>query len=90
MNEVFRPATESIKQEKITMDLPELIDRGQQILNGSFGLLEGYREFEYLRQDIIQYFQDLRDSFAYDLASPENLEEVLKDLRAFLPRDTEF
>lgn len=71
----------------MTQRLKRLVVRGEKILSGSYGLVEGFQEFNALRFDIIQWFEDLKDSFGRGLESPEDLPEVLNNLRAFLPRD---
>ena len=69
--------------------LTKLVSRGERILGGSYGLVEGFQEFNALKYDIIQWFDDLKNSFASELQSPEDLPEVLKNLRQFLPRDSD-
>ena len=71
----------------MTQRLKKLVARGEKILSGSYGLVEGFQEFNALKFDIIQWFEDLKDSFGRGLESPEDLPEVLNNLRAFLPRD---
>jgi hypothetical protein len=71
----------------MTQRLQKLITRGENILGGSFGLVEGYQEFNALKFDIIQWLDDLKSSFGRELQSPECLPEVLKSLRELLPRE---
>ncbi len=73
----------------MTQQLRKLVGRGEKILGGSYGLVEGFHEFNALRFDIVQWFDDLKNSFASELQSPEDLPEVLKNLREFLPRDSD-
>ena len=73
----------------MTQKLRRLVSRGEKILGGSYGLVEGFQEFNALKYDIIQWFDDLKNSFGRGLESPEDLSEVLKNLRQFLPRDSD-
>jgi hypothetical protein len=66
-------------------ELRRIVDRGERILNGSYGLVEGFQEFNSFRSDIIQWFEDVRNYFGQQLQSPEDLPDVLKSLRNFLP-----
>jgi len=71
----------------MTQKLKKLVSRGEKILGGSYGLVEGFQEFNALKFDIIQWFEDLKSSFGRGLESPEDLPKVLKNLKEFLPRD---
>ena len=51
--------------------------------------LKDSRNLMPLKFDIIQWFDDLKNSFGRGLESPEDLPEVLKNLREFLPRDSD-
>jgi hypothetical protein len=67
--------------------LRKLVTRGDKILSGSYGLLQGYQEFDALRQEILDWFENLKTFVAGELQSPEDLPEVLRHLKEFLPRD---
>jgi hypothetical protein len=69
----------------MTDKLKKLVARGEKILSGSYGLVEGFQEFNSLKLDIIQWFDDLKNSFAQGLESPEDLPDILKNLKEFLP-----
>jgi hypothetical protein len=71
----------------MTQKLKRLVTRGEKILGGSYGLVEGFQEFNALKFDIIQWFDDLKSAFGRGLESPEDLPEVLKNLKEFLPRE---
>ena len=73
----------------MTQKLKKIVQRGENILDGSYGLVEGFQEFNALKFDIIQWFDDLKNSFGRGLESPEDLPEVLNNLREFLPRDSD-
>jgi hypothetical protein len=66
-------------------ELQEIVDRGERILSGSYGLVEGFQQFNSLRYDLIQWFEELKNYYGRELQSPEDLPEVLKSLREFLP-----
>jgi len=46
-----------------------------------------HQEFNALKFEIIEWFEDLKSSFGRGLESPEDLPEVLKNLKEFLPRE---
>lgn len=71
----------------MTQRLKKLVSRGEKIPTASYGLVQGFQEFNALKFDIIQWFDDLKDSFGSGLESSEDLPEVLKSLREFLPKE---
>jgi hypothetical protein len=67
--------------------LKRLIIRGEKLLDGSYGLQEGYAAYESWREDCLKFLQELESDFARSVGNPADVKEGISFLKEFLPRE---
>lgn len=68
-------------------ELKQLIIRGERLLDGTYGLQEGFAAYESWREDCLKFFQDVQCDFARSVRLPGDVQEGISFLRDFLPSD---
>jgi len=67
-------------------ELKQLIIKGKRLLDGTYGLQEGFAAYESWREDCLEFFQELQSDFARSVKNPADVEEGISFLKEFLPR----
>lgn len=68
-------------------ELKQLIIRGERLLDGAYGLQEGFAAYESWQHDCLKFFQDLQSDFARSVRNPGDVEGGVSFLKEFLPSD---
>ncbi len=67
--------------------LKHLIIKGERLLDGTYGLQQGFAAYESWRDDCLKFFQELQTDYGRTVRYPGDVEEGVAFLREFLPRD---
>jgi hypothetical protein len=67
--------------------LKGLIVRGEKLLDGSYGLQEGYAAYESWREDCLNFFQELQSDYGRAVRNPGEVRAGISFLKEFLPRE---
>jgi hypothetical protein len=65
-------------------ELKRLIARGKKLLDGTYGLQEGFTAYESWKEDCLEFFQELQADFARSVKNPSDVAEGISFLREFL------
>ena len=68
-------------------ELKQLIVKGKKLLDGTYGLQEGFAAYESWKYDCLECFQELQSDFARSVRNPGDVGEGISFLREFLPND---
>ncbi|MGO9570479.1 MAG: hypothetical protein ACLP5H_23355 [Desulfomonilaceae bacterium] len=68
-------------------ELKQLIIKGEKLLDGSYGLQEGYAAYESWREDCLEFFQELQSDYGRSVKNPGDVEAGISFLKEFLPRE---
>jgi hypothetical protein len=69
--------------------LKQLITKGDRLLDGTYGLQEGFAAYESWREDCLSFLQEIQSDFAGSVKSPADVEAGISFLRDFLPNDND-
>ena len=68
-------------------ELKQLIIRGERLLDGTYGLQQGFAAYDSWQHDCLAFFQELQCEFARSVKNPGDVEEGISFLKEFLPSD---
>lgn len=67
--------------------LNQLITKGKKLLDGTYGLQEGFAAYESWRENCLEFIQELQVDFARSVKNPSDVEAGISFLKEFLPTD---